>query len=95
MFKRFRNEDTLLDMTQTRLMSEMDEYGPGTPEYAAMLTQLEQTYTLKSLTAPKQVDPNTLIAVGGTFCTALLIAAIETRHVWPNAAGKLVNAIKP
>ncbi len=94
MFKRHQNEDAMLDLTQTRLMTEMDEFGPGTPEYATYLTQLEQVFALKALTGRKAIDPNTWVAVGGTFATAALIALIETRHVWPNAAGKLVSAIK-
>jgi hypothetical protein len=63
------------------LEDEMLQTDPGTEFYASMVGQLERLYKLRERHASRQIDPNTLMIVGGNLLGILVIVWHEQAHV--------------
>ena len=82
MWKRFGTENiSELDKAITRVLQEMDTYGPDAPEYPKLLKSLERLTKLKRLERRPRVSRDTLAIVGGNLLGILIIVAYEHSHV--------------
>lgn len=82
MFWKRDSAETQLDRTIAQL--ELDiQMTPDqdAKESAKKIKNLERLYALKSKNAPKGLDPNTLLLVGGNLAGILIIVGYEHGHV--------------
>jgi hypothetical protein len=84
MFKRKQEPELLMDPIQ-RVLIEMEAHEPDGEEYHRCLDRLERLVRLKK-EEKSQIDPNTLLTVGGNVLIALGIVAYEQKHVWGSKA---------
>lgn len=70
-----------LSIAINRLLTEMDQYGPDSPEYPTMLGQLERLYAVRSQHRSSRVDPNTIAIVAGNLFGILIIVTYEQKNV--------------
>lgn len=78
----FAKKESEYDKSITRLLSDMDMYGPDSDEYSEMIKHLEK---MRNWRAEEQtqtrVSPDTLAIVAGNILTVLIIVAYEQKHV--------------
>lgn len=86
-----KKEAAELQLTISRLIEEMDTYGPNTPEYTEAFEHLEKIYALKTTSSPKQIDPNTMLLVGGNLMGILIIVIYESRGALVSKATSFIN----
>lgn len=77
MFKKPSAESEQLERTIMQLEADMENVSGDSEDYPKMANQLERLYKLKATNAKKQVDPNTLILVGGNLLGILVIVFHE------------------
>lgn len=87
MIGKFRKDDpTPLDAPIARLLSEMDTYGPDSPEYPEQLAYLERLHTLKTGNSRPRVSPDTAAIVLGNLAAVLIVVAYEQKNVMTSKA---------
>jgi len=86
-----KNEAAQLQLTITRLIEEMDLYGPNTPEYTEAFQHLEKIYNLKTMNSPSKVDPNTMLLVAGNLLGIAIIVVYESRGALVGKATSFIN----
>ena len=91
--KRSDPTQAALDVTITELMTDMKTLDGDSEEYATCLNRLERLMKQKEKFAPKQINPDTWIMVGGNLIGILIIVSYERGHVIATRA--LSNIIKP
>lgn len=78
----FVKKESEYDKSITRVLEDMDMYGPGSDEYDDLIKHLEK---LRNWRAEEQtsrrVSPDTLAIVAGNVAIALIIVAFEQKHV--------------
>lgn len=80
-------ESTRLEPVINRVIAEMEEYGPLSPEYPALMKKLKKLYELKSKDKSR-IDPNTVILGAINILGILVIVSYEHAHaVTSKAAG--------
>ena len=82
-----------LDAPIISLCSDMQTYGPETPEYAKMLSELERLYSLKEAQRRQRVSADTMMIVLGNIAGIVIIVAYEHGHVMVSKAKEYL--IKP
>jgi len=87
-----KNEDWKLEEAIDKILTEMLEYGPMSPEYKPLLKQLERTMALRESKDSKAPSPDTMLLVGGNILLALVIVAYEKRNVWTSRAFSLIRS---
>ena len=93
MFGRTRkNEDWKLEEAIDKILTEMLEYGPMSPEFKPRLKQLERTIALRKSKDRWAPTPDTIVLVGGNILLALVIVAYEKRNVWTSRAFSLIRS---
>lgn len=82
MLRKPKPEDLKLTIAINRVLDEMDEYGPTSPEYPKLVANLKELNTLKdNQKSSRRVSPDTLAQVLGTFAGIGLIVSYEHVHV--------------
>lgn len=70
-----------LDSRIEKLLHEMDEFGPGTPEYNDALTNLERLHKLKEGNRRERVKSDTIVIAACNIVGILIIVGYERSHV--------------
>lgn len=82
MFGISKQEEGKLDEIVDRVLADMKQYGPDSPEFPELLKTLEKLYQLKSVDEThKQVSPDVIFTVLGNVACVLVIVAYEQKHV--------------
>lgn len=77
-----KDESENLTPVINQLLSEMTTYGPGTPEHAAALDQLERLVDIKRKYKRQwNISPDTLILAGANILIAVIVVGYEQKHV--------------
>lgn len=76
-----KNDHPELKKPIDRVLSEMEEHGPDSPEYSNLLSYLERLIALKRGNSPSRVSPDTMMTVVGNIFGILVIVAYEQKHV--------------
>ncbi len=87
-----KNEDQKLEEAIDKILVEMNEYGPMSPEYKPLLKQLERTMALRKPKSHKAPTPDAVLMVAGNVLLALVIVAYEKRNVWTSRAFGLIRS---
>lgn len=64
-----------------RVLTEMEEHGPDSPEYSNLLSYLERLIALKRGNLNSRVSPDMMATVAGNLLGILVIVAYEQKHV--------------
>jgi hypothetical protein len=90
-----KKKENPYDKAAERCLSEMDEYGPGTPEWKANLKSLKKLEKLKASkdAGKRRPSPDVLIMVGGNLAAIALMIIIEERHVLSNKASGMLQKL--
>ena len=83
-------ERTNLSIAINRLLTEMDTYGPDSPEYPALVAHLKTLTKIRKAKPSYRVDPNTMALVAGNLLGILVIVAYEQKHVMVSKAKDLL-----
>lgn len=87
MFKLTLTKDSKLDEPIDKILAEMAEFGPGTPEYDNLLGQLERMMALQNTeTWTRRINPDQVAAVAANLLGILTIVAYEQKHVMVSKA---------
>ena len=77
-----KDESENLTPVINQLLAEMTTYGPGTPEHAAALDQLERMVDIKRKYKRQwSITPDTLVLAGANVLIALIVIGFEQKHV--------------
>lgn len=74
-------EAVKLDEIVNKILDEMIEYGPDSPEFKRSLKQLERLTSLKDSKERKKISLDNVILVAGNLLGILVIVAYEQKHV--------------
>jgi len=64
-----------------KILEELRQDDPYTPEYEKSAAQLERLIKLRN-ESRSRIDPNMLVLVGGNFVITIAVIAYEQKHVW-------------
>ena len=81
-----KSEPSKLEAPIDRVLQEMQENGPDTEEYPAMLSYLERLTKLKNEPRSERVSRDTLAVVVGNLAGILIIVMYEQKHVMVSKA---------
>lgn len=82
MFGRMPNKGVVkLDDIMDKILAEMNEYGPNSPEYPALLKHMKKVIAMHPEMEKKSIDPNVIIGIIGNLLVAFTIIAYEQKHV--------------
>jgi len=81
MFGRTARADTILDAPIQRVLVELEEQGPDSQEYPALLSYLERLMRIKTDNRRERVSLDNLTLVAGNLLGILVIVAYEQKHV--------------
>jgi uncharacterized membrane protein len=70
-----------LDVVVCKLLDDMIDYGPDSPEYPMLLQNLEKVSAIQDNKSKTKLDPNTVLSVAGTLLGILTMVAYEQKHV--------------
>jgi hypothetical protein len=76
-----KDKNQFLDDQIKRVLDEMDQYGPDSPEYKVMIKYLERLVRLKTKNRPERINRNTMAIVVGNVVGILIIVIYEQKHV--------------
>jgi hypothetical protein len=80
--KKPNDEIQKLNTVIDRVLSDMIDYGPDSPEYPQLRKELSKLYALRDKTTSKRrYSPDTLLLVGGNLLGIFIIVAYEHGHV--------------
>lgn len=82
-----------LDSLITRVVEDMEMYGPGSEEYNTLLSQYERLVRLKAENKPQRISRDTMLIVGGNIVGILIVVIYEHSHVVTSKA--FGNILKP
>ena len=86
----FQKKESKLDEPIDRLLREMPNLKPDSPEYAKVVTQLEKLIKLQSEEQSGRISPDTLAVVAGNLLGILTIVIYEQKHVMVSKALGLI-----
>ena len=90
---RFWKKYSILDEPIDRVLTEMNTYGPDSPEFEKQLRYLERLHDVKAGERQHhRVSPDTIALVVGNLVGILIIVAYEQKHVMTS---KAMGYIKP
>lgn len=87
-------EDVALDAAILRLLREMDEYGPETPEYRTCLEHLDKLNEIRRGNTRSKVSMDTVVQAGAGLLGVVAIIAYEQKHVMASKAMNLIGKTK-
>ncbi len=70
-----------LNATIAQAEADLQTFDTGSEQYAKALAHVERLYKLRASNAPKQIDPNTWLIVGGNLLGILIVVGYERAHV--------------
>lgn len=76
-----RKEAHILDAPIVKVLTELETYGPETPEYKIAIKHLDRLMKLKAKDSPKRISPDTMAIVVGNLFGILIVVAYEQKHV--------------
>lgn len=92
-WKFWQEKVSIYDEPIAAVLSEMNTYGPDSPEYPTLLANLERLSSMKNSNKNiMRISPDTLAIVGGNLLGILIIVAYEQTHPMTS---KSLNFIKP
>ena len=92
-WKFWQEKPSIYDEPIAAVLTEMNTYGPDSPEYPALLANLERLSSMKTNTKNiMRISPDTLAIVAGNLMGILIIVAYEQSHPMTS---KGLNFIKP
>ena len=75
-------EPSKLDEAIDNLLDELNDYPGYDSDYAKRVKMLEKLHKIKKGNSPRdQVNPDTLLVVGGNVVIALILIGFEQKHV--------------
>jgi hypothetical protein len=77
----FHERASILDEPIAKILTDMNVYGPDSPEYPKLVMHLERLVRLKAEEARRRVSPDTVLIVSGNLLGILIIVAYEQKHV--------------
>ena len=86
-------ETIRLDDAILRILDDMENVEPGSPDYDKLVTQLERLTLLKTTQRPGKISPDTRITVLANLLGILIIVAYEQKHVMGSKAQSFI--LKP
>lgn len=75
-----RERPSVLDEPIARILTEMNHYGPDSPEYPVLVKHLSKLVKLKEMSKRKRISSDMLLQVSGNVLVVLIIVAYEQRH---------------
>jgi uncharacterized protein Smg (DUF494 family) len=91
--KFWEKKESIVDIPLNKVLDELKQYGPDTPEFEKQLRYLERLNDLKTGNRQQyRVSPDTIALVLGNLAGILIIVAYEQKHVWTS---KAMGFIKP
>ena len=95
MLEFFREKElTDYDVLIEAVITEMQVNGPDAPEYPEYLEYLQKLNELNGKSPKKSIDPNTLLQVGGSIASVLIIVMYEQKHVITTKALGFIRLLK-
>lgn len=83
-----------LNIPIQRVLDEMEVYGPDTPEFPKLVTELERLQRIKGEKKPKiRVSPDTMAIVVGNLLGILIIVSYERSNAMVSKAKDFI--LKP
>lgn len=90
-----KDDDTeLLKPAMTRILAEMEMYGPDSPEYPKLLKRLEKLMKMRKLKNNRWPSADTLVLAGANVLGILIIVSYEHVHVVTTKAKDYVLNLK-
>lgn len=89
--KRQPREKTDLEKATDELTNALRNEFEGSDEYKELLKRLEKLHALKEAEAPKKLDPNTALLVGGNILAVVIIVGYERMNVIGSKAMNFIN----
>lgn len=87
MFGRFRfKKPSVYDEPIEKVLEELRQYGPDTPEYPKMMKHLNKLTKMKAEEGRQRVSSDTVLLVLGNLAGILIIVAYERMHVMTSKA---------
>lgn len=90
--KFWQEKPSIYDEQIAKILTEMNTYGPDSPEYPTLLTHLEKLTSMKQKKNIMRVSPDTMALVAGNLLGILIIVAYEQNHAMTS---KGLNFVKP
>lgn len=84
--------DDMLNERIATVLEELTKHEPTSQEYATTMERLDKLYELRQLNAPKPIDPNTLLLIGGNLAVVLVIVGFERANV---ITSKALSFVRP
>lgn len=84
------NDRSTLGPVMDRILDEMEAFGPDSPEYPALLSNLERIVNLRASKDNRRIDPNTILIVAGNLLGILCIVAYEQKNVITSKATSFI-----
>jgi hypothetical protein len=79
---RFKKDETsILDEPIAQVLTSMNQYGPDSPEYPALVKHLSQLIKLQSKEGRRRISPDTILHVVGNVVLVSIIVVYEQKHV--------------
>jgi len=88
------NKPSTLDEPIDKVLEELRQHDPESPEFATNLTNLERLMSLKK-DNKRRVSPDTIWWVGGNFALGGLVLLVENRHIFNTKVLGLMFKTKP
>lgn len=88
MFKKTEQSASVDDLIAS-VVSEMNDYGPDSPEYPELLAKLERLTEVKQKTARPKVTPDGIIAGVANLAAVAVIVIVERNGVFTSKAQQL------
>jgi hypothetical protein len=77
----FNDRPSILDEPIEKVLTDMNTYGPDSPEYPKLMEHLERLVRLKAEDARSGISWDTMAIVAGNLLGILIIVAYEQKHV--------------
>lgn len=75
-------------------MNDMKSMDGDSEEYVTCMNRLERLYKLKEKNAPRRINPDTWLIVGGNLAGILIIVVYEHGHVIASKAMSQVGKLR-
>jgi hypothetical protein len=81
MFGRFvKKKPSILDEPIARILTDMNTYGPDSPEFPTLVSHLEKLNRMKAEECKNRPSSDTMAIVAGNLLGILIIVAYEQKH---------------
>lgn len=88
------NDHDKLNIVLTRILVEMDTYGPDSPEYAELLSHLERVVVLRASREKRTFSPDAILTATTYLFGILIIVAYEQKHALTSKAVGFIRTLK-